>query len=325
MSIQLSSRERFIRDLARARELQGLTLEEIAASTKIARSTLVDFELATLMENPVFNRVYLRSIARTYAQHVGIPVDAMMQALDQVLADTYINRLSADYEGELDLATGPSAPEAEVAVTEVAADLHGLATEAAVARDADMHAEVVEPGGKAWLAGAAPKRHRFGARPVTWAGMLFLCAAAAAILVWWLLDNGDSREGSASVPVSIEPVERDSVSLPEEVRFGALIHATVVAESIVERMHLRIDDNLRRPYWIERDSARVFRFADSISIDNRLDRVRLYIDRYEVVLDTVDVGVPFVLTRGLLKSMAREGRLVATEVPSASDTIRAIQ
>ena len=61
------SRLEFPSDLRRIRQERGLTLETLHEETKIPLGVLQDFEETGLFDNPVFNRVYLRSLVRTGA------------------------------------------------------------------------------------------------------------------------------------------------------------------------------------------------------------------------------------------------------------------
>ena len=115
-----SSRSVFTSDLRRIRESRGLTLEGLHEATKIPLSVLEDFEETGLFDNPMFNRVYLRSLVRTYASYVGIPTKAMLEALDEALLESYKGDLARLYLETPPTSTGapsvdvvtPSAPAA---------------------------------------------------------------------------------------------------------------------------------------------------------------------------------------------------------------------
>ena len=100
------SRMIFSSDLRRIREARTLTLEALHEETRIPLSVLEDFEETGLFDNPMFNRVYLRSLARTYALFIGIPTKAMLEALDAALLDNYKGSLAQVYLA--DASTKPS-------------------------------------------------------------------------------------------------------------------------------------------------------------------------------------------------------------------------
>ena len=91
------SRMKFTSDVRRIREARTLTLEALHAETKIPLSVLEEFEETGLFDNPMFNRVYLRSLVRTYASFIGIPTKTMLEALDEALLDTYEGSLARLY------------------------------------------------------------------------------------------------------------------------------------------------------------------------------------------------------------------------------------
>ena len=91
---------RFANDLRRIREAKGLTVEDLHHETKIPVSLIEDFEKTALVEHPQFNRVYLRSFVRTYAQVLGLEADLSLAALEDALDGRYDNALAIAYLGE---------------------------------------------------------------------------------------------------------------------------------------------------------------------------------------------------------------------------------
>ena len=320
MSVSFDSRNEFFRDLTRLREGTGMSLKDLSVRTKVALETLEEFEQARLLDNPLFNQVYLRSLAKTYAQHVGITADAMMQALEEMLAGQYEGRLSPGYKDkDEDPAEDGETPEEEALPHPP--DSPEVVDESAAASPAGdtftaVMASTTNPP-------AAPpgssRRFRRRARPRSlWiAGALMLVTGAVAMAFWLIPGPDASSDGDTP-----EMAPSDAQAAAEAIRFGSLVHATVLATEIVERLQVRIDDDLRRPYWIEPNSALVFSFAEQLTLERRLQRIRLFADNYEIALDTVDVERPFVLSRAMLEELAAGGGLVASPVPPATDTMR---
>lgn len=325
MSDSSDSRNRFVRDLSGLREQQDMSLEELSVRTKVALSTLEEFEQARLLDNPLFNRVYLRSLAKTYAQHVGIPAEVMIQALEEMLADQYAGRLSPDYvEKDEDPAEDvqpteeealPPSPEPDELVEDEPA-----ASPAGDTFTAVMASATTQPGPSSGPGRRFRRRARY--RPL-WIAVALVLVSGVVALVFRLFPGPDAlSDGNASDMALGDTAASDAQTAADAIRFGSRIHATVLATEIVERLQVRIDDDLRRPYWIEQDSAMVYSFEDRIALERRLDRIRLFADNYEIALDTVDLEQPFELSRGVLERLAANGRLVAAEVPPAADTIR---
>ncbi len=111
------SRRKFVSDLRRIRESRSLTLEGLHNETKIPLSVLEEFEATGLFDNPMFNRVYLRSLVRTYASYIDIPTKSMLAALDEALLNTYDGSLASQFlqdataETPIPPAPQPVAPE----------------------------------------------------------------------------------------------------------------------------------------------------------------------------------------------------------------------
>ena len=100
---------RFNDDLRRIREERGLSVEALHEETKIPLGLLKQFEENGLFDHPMFNRVYLRSLVRAYAEQVSIDQDQALDYLDEALDGRYAGGLAAAYLGE-----APDEPEEEV-------------------------------------------------------------------------------------------------------------------------------------------------------------------------------------------------------------------
>lgn len=94
------SGKRFARDLRRVRESRRLTVEDLHDETKIPLGLLQAFEETALFDHPQFNRVYLRSFVRTYANVLGIDPETAIDALEEALSDRYTGSLAIEYLGE---------------------------------------------------------------------------------------------------------------------------------------------------------------------------------------------------------------------------------
>ena len=87
------SQQSFVRDVVQWREESGKTLAELSSKTRFSEDILSEFERSGQLFNPTFGRVYLRSLGAAYARCIGLPVDAMHEALDQAKANTYDGKL----------------------------------------------------------------------------------------------------------------------------------------------------------------------------------------------------------------------------------------
>src|SRR5690606_23423211 len=63
-----------------------------------------------LFDHPQFNRVYLRSFVRTYAQVLAISAEVALEALEDALDGKQSNRLAVEYLGEAPAQPPPAVP-----------------------------------------------------------------------------------------------------------------------------------------------------------------------------------------------------------------------
>lgn len=95
-----ASGKRFATDLRRVREERGLQRADLHEATRIPLTLIESFERTALFDHPMFNRVYLRSFVRTYANFLGISVETALEALDEAIEGEYQGRLAQEYLGE---------------------------------------------------------------------------------------------------------------------------------------------------------------------------------------------------------------------------------
>lgn len=110
----LSAGKRFSDDLRRIREDRGVSVDQIHNETRIARTLIESFEEGRLYEHPTYNRVYLRSFIKAYADAVAISREPALEGLDAALDGTYQHDLASRYlEGDGSGAGPAEAPAAE--------------------------------------------------------------------------------------------------------------------------------------------------------------------------------------------------------------------
>ena len=92
------ARCRYAHDLRVLRESKGISLDEIHDETRIIKSVLQEFELNCLYENHSFNKIYLQSLTKKYAEVVRLDIDLVLDGLAMVLEGNYDGRLNPKYE-----------------------------------------------------------------------------------------------------------------------------------------------------------------------------------------------------------------------------------
>jgi hypothetical protein len=89
--------KRFSDDLRRIREERDISVDEIHHETQIAETLIESFEAGRLYDHPTYNRVYLRSFVKAYADALSISRDTALECLDAALDGTYDDALASTY------------------------------------------------------------------------------------------------------------------------------------------------------------------------------------------------------------------------------------
>ena len=100
-------------DLRRIREDRGVSIDKIHSETRIARTLIESFEEGELYDHPTYNRVYLRSFIKAYADAVEIARERALQALDEALNGTYQHELAQEYLSGEASAAEPTSEESD--------------------------------------------------------------------------------------------------------------------------------------------------------------------------------------------------------------------
>jgi len=379
----------FARDLRRIRETQGVALQDIHQATKIPKHLLQQFEADALFSHDTFNQVYLRSVARSVADHIGVDRNDMVEALEAALAGAYAGQLASAYLGEdpedssapkaaptdlsaeeaadsevnrpddaaqASVAPGPAAEPANVDAThaadyeEVTAEdqkgptgeqkgptgeqkgptgeqkdatpdapatpAEGPPREGAVATVEPPTAEPPhsQPPMKRAVRATEKKQPATVRARSVWpfvAGGIIMVAALILLIVALQSDNAPepippgSEEGTpvdtaaeATAPSGPDAAidARDEASAAPELG-DTLTVEVVAAFDRVDPIRIRVDDDLRRPYWIEEGESRSFSAVNQIILENQLENVELRLEGVPVPTDERDAQGRIVITR----------------------------
>lgn len=378
------SGERLARDLRRVRESRNITVEDLHDETKIPQGLIEAFEDKALFDHPQFNRVYLRSFVRTYANVIGIEADAAISALEEALSDRYTGSLVVEYLDEQPTESGPAEraddyPPGERPITEEAGSRNKSGvqdagprspsgatsspseedlTDAEKSRDAgepDGIGKAPESAGAASLKGDAadgnvpedwsvqsppPSKNTRDVSKRTRAGgsasrldqrriragdgnqrwiVVLAAVAVLAVLVWVIIrvtDGGSSPAGDAA-GVADTVVEAgageatDTVAQDEEATgyvqempaLGDTMRVFVVAAiDQLEPIRVTVDDDLRRPYWVEEGDSMLFQPTERIVVEEQLDDIELRIEGIDYPTDRRDEQGRIVITRDSVRT-----------------------
>ena len=287
----VSNGRRFASDLCALREQSGVSLEEMHEATKIPRNLLASFEDSGLFDNPMFNRVYLRSFVRMYADIVGLPADRALQALERALEGRYEGDLTrpADATGDAPDAEAPADPpargdEAAEAAAEVPA--HTSATRPVEAAPRRTHQgppasqpvatpPPTDPGG--WMSASPPPgaprvTSTFRTGPDLFPWLLGAGALLVLILVvWFFFLRGGGEPDVAPEPVAAteDTTQVAAPPPPPPVVLGDTIAVRIFPEGeTIQGLRTTLDEDVRRPYWSELDSSLFFPVRNRIIIED---------------------------------------------------------
>ena len=365
----------FATDLRRIREERGLSLQQLHESTRIETGILRSFERNALFDHPVFNRVYLRSFVKTYAELVGIDAEEALGALEQAMAGMYRGQIAKDFFGEVQLPDGDSSGSAAAERTHAAPPTraddsepggrseegsgHGAGDELRWPPEVSSSAATAsddKPSGEARasgdpdspntpvtisstpvtdiplpVAGSAPPtgmvvRHSV-VRRILAIALTLAVIVVAIILVRSLLGSTDSSAGSESSTTASRPGSLVSADGSEgagaaeagespapvvpDVDGGSADQPAMAIEALpdtievhlramsgpVRGIRIRVDDDLRRPYWIEADSILSLEMADRMIVEEHAGVVSVSVPSISYEAEPLIAGYPFVLSR----------------------------
>jgi len=311
---RLESGANLARDLRRIRESRNISIDELNIQTKIPRTLLASFEERVLFDHDQFNRVYLRSFVRTYAATIGVSADIAVESLEAAAEGRYDGRLAREYLGE-EVDYLPAAAES---TTDDQGAAHAVSEENDPPVEPTPVAIEDETDESDWAATSPPSRKPTPPKPRvsrspshssrrsnagSWVGIVFGVIVVGGI-VWGLITvfggGGDfTSDGDTVAVVDTQEVDiaepeapRPRVTLDESMVFY------VVAESgPVDPIRVTVDDDLRRPYWIEEGDSMRFVANERIVFEERLDLIRLNLQGYNYPASARDDQGRIVVTR----------------------------
>ncbi len=84
-------------DLKAIREARHIGKDKILEATRLPRDVVDEFDRSCLVDHPAFNKVYLQSIARSYAGVLGLLKEEVQEAVSDALAGIYDGSLGRRY------------------------------------------------------------------------------------------------------------------------------------------------------------------------------------------------------------------------------------
>ena len=129
----------------------------------------------------------------------------------------------------------------------------------------------------------------------------------------------DTADTAADTAADTTAPTREAQPPPANVTLGETLHLTVRASEDVSGIRIRRDTDLRRPYWIEEGQASVFPFSDRVVVEEELNRVDLYLERYPYPVTVTDGRV--VINRDSARAFVDTLRGDPPALEATTDTI----
>lgn len=321
-----------------------MTLESLHEATKVPLELLREFEETGLFNHPMFNRVYLRSLIRAYADTVGISPGEALAALDLALAGTYQHELiQADEkpvpEAEADEATpaeeeetAPLKTPPPVAEKEPEARQEAPKTpprdEPPPAKKPDRPLRESRPAPETLSAAdweSQSGRASSQSKPIDigrqtqfmqW-GLIGLVVLVLAGAVWGVLaligggsdDPATAQATATTDTTAVEDTTTTSSPQTQQPAFtiGDTLDVVVLAKAgKVQGIRITRDDDLRRPYWIEEGNSKAFPVLDRIILEREpaVSNIELLVEGYPYPTNRRDDQGRIVITRETAQAFA---------------------
>lgn len=276
---------RLATDLRNLQEARNIETETILEATRLPADIFERFSETALVDHPAFNRVYLRSIVASYARVLQIDEHDVLIALDDALEGKYDGALWRKYLREDEKSDGPSFSLFE---TDAPAD-PDLSNSAVESRALKVLSTADERGVDKSLLRNLPS-----------GAWIAVVVVASVIIVWSIsiLVGGNADDAAREPDVVVDSVSVPVPPEPEWIVLGDSIRFDIVA--VTERLdpiRVKVDEDMRRPYWIEYEDTLTFFARSSISFERELDVADILMDGYLLSDSLIDGDGRMELTR----------------------------
>ena len=325
----------FLADLVEIRENNGVTLDDIRVRTKVYPHIIAQFEEDGLNEHPLFNVLYLKAFVRSYAEVVGISPSIAVSSYEDALSEKYNRRLAVEYLGlpELEESVASDTSEIKTKDKEISPP---RVTEPRVDKPSTPHISLssnsesltkIKDSVQSSLGKASAKAVSIlqvvSEKGILQWSVLALCIVVGAFLLIKLvafqnesMPPAFTQEGSSSIQetsVVEDTSDREEVSLVDSL----LIQKTSLVQSVIGRIEngdslnvtivaatgkldpfrIRVDSDLRRPYWIDEGDSLDFWFDNQVTVEDNLDNMVILFESLEYPILSTDSTARVVINR----------------------------
>lgn len=363
---KLEAGRRLARDLRSIRRSRSIDMKDVLDATRLAEDVIEQLEDTALLGNPMFNRVYLRSMFGSYAAVLGISNDDMVGALEEAFVGQYVGSLAKKYLGDTSpeegiLAAKAKAQNAGVEFKEdsVGQENIGLTTNLSVPahQESDGARSLEKPKGKRdkskavitkadsppesdrresfpsgqqataddQAASSEPRRIQVKSSPEraisaststgkskstvllpNMSGFLMLVVAGLVLiaLIWfavsWILSP---KTPIPEVVVQKEEPVQSPIVRPERIVLPDTIRIELIAyREALDPIRVQIDQDLRRPYWIDFQDTLIFEMRDRVEFEREVNNARILISGFAIPSDWYASTIRAEITRDLTQT-----------------------
>jgi len=325
----------FLADLVEIRENNGVTLDDIRVRTKVYPHIIAQFEEDGLNEHPLFNVLYLKAFVRSYAEVVGISPSIAVSSYEDALSEKYNRRLAVEYLGlpELEESVASDTSEAKTSQKEIRAP---RVTEPRIDNPTTPRISLNSSSAslsKIWdsiqsslrrtSANAISMLQVISDKGILQWGVLALCIVVGAFLLIKLvafqnesMPPAFTQEGASSIQetsVVEDTSNREEVPVVDSlllkktslvqgvigrIENGDSLNVTIVAATgKLDPFRIRVDNDLRRPYWIDEGDSLDFWFDNQVTVEDNLDNMVILFESLEYPILSTDSTARVVISR----------------------------
>lgn len=288
-----ASGHRMEHDLRAIREARDVSLDAFQRDTRMPGDILRRFEAGELVGDSSYNEVYLRNLLKAYAQALDLSPSEVGKAFDQTKAGTYDGSLRQLYlDGKQD-APAPTSPSPKPP-PKPAPSPSGTAPAVAALSEPPKKKETVPPVAER-TADHMPKRRVQTAKaaastasPIEKSWGVIIGGTLAAVIVigavlWFLLRDPNPEPELVEAPPApadtaqtAAPVDTAAAAAPtpaDAPTFQTPIQLTVTAtDEPLENFRVQVDDDVRRPHWVEPGQSTSFTAQQRIAVWGELEQ-----------------------------------------------------
>lgn len=303
---KLEAGRRLARDLRSIRRSRSIDMKDVLDATRLAEDVIEQLEDTALLGNPMFNRVYLRSMFGSYAAVLGISNDDMVGALEEALAGQYVGSLAKKYLGDKSSEEGSSAAKAkapdegvEVKDDSVEQEAPGLvadqlessqssqpSTEGETPSNEPRRILVKASSESALSVPTASGKSKSTVLLPNMSGFLMLVVAGLVLvaLIWfavsWILSP---KTPIPEVVVKKEEPVQSTIVRPERIVLPDTIKIELIAHvEALDPIRVQIDQDLRRPYWINHQDTLIFEMRERVKFEREVNNARILISGFAI-------------------------------------------